>query len=84
MQQESQKFDRMFLAAIETDPQALAKISREEYVREAGSEGIELIMWLVMRGAMNDEITRIAETYHVPASNTAAALALFENVRPQK
>lgn len=72
-------FDRMFLQAIETDPQSLAKISREEYVREAGSEGIELIMWLVMRGAMNDEITRITETYHVPASNTAAALALFEN-----
>lgn len=72
-------FDRMFLQAIETDPQSLSKISREEYVREAGSEGIELIMWLVMRGAMNDEITRITETYHVPASNTAAALALFEN-----
>lgn len=72
-------FDRMFLQAIETDPKSLAKISREEYVREAGSEGIELIMWLVMRGAMNDEITRITETYHVPASNTAAALALFEN-----
>lgn len=72
-------FDRMFLQAIETDPASLAKITREEYVREAGSEGIEMIMWLVMRGALNDEITRITETYHVPASNTAAALALFEN-----
>jgi protocatechuate 4,5-dioxygenase beta chain len=72
-------FDRMFLTNIETDPQSLAALTREEYVIEAGSEGIELIMWLVMRGAMNDEITRISETYHVPASNTAAALALFEN-----
>lgn len=72
-------FDRMFLQTIETDPESLAKITREEYVREAGSEGIEMIMWLVMRGAMNDDITRITETYHVPASNTAAALALFEN-----
>jgi len=80
----NERFDRMFLSAIETDPQALSKISREEFVREAGSEGIELIMWLVMRGAMNDEITRIAETYHVPASNTAAALALFQNAGPQK
>ncbi len=73
------KFDRMFLNAIETDPQKLANISREEYVREAGSEGIEMIMWLVMRGAMKEEIRRIWEVYHVPASNTAAALALFEN-----
>jgi protocatechuate 4,5-dioxygenase beta chain len=75
----NEEFDRMFLAKIQDDPQSLADLSREEYVREAGSEGIEMIMWLIMRGAMDDEITRIAETYHVPASNTAAALALFEN-----
>jgi protocatechuate 4,5-dioxygenase beta chain len=73
------EFDRMFLKAIQDDPQSLAALSREEYVREAGSEGIEMIMWLIMRGAMDEKITRIAETYHVPASNTAAALALFEN-----
>ena len=72
-------FDKMFMEKIQSDPASLAALSREEYVIEAGSEGIEMIMWLIMRGAMNDEITRIAETYHVPASNTAAALALFEN-----
>lgn len=74
----NEDFDRMFLEKIETDPTALAALSREDYIREAGSEGIELIMWLVMRGAMDTEIRRIHETYHVPASNTAAALALFE------
>jgi protocatechuate 4,5-dioxygenase, beta chain len=72
-------FDSMFLEAIQTDPEKLAALSREEYIEQAGSEGIELIMWLVMRGAMNPEITRVHSTYHVPASNTAAALALFEN-----
>ncbi|QYN18653.1 class III extradiol dioxygenase subunit beta [Amycolatopsis sp. DSM 110486] len=72
-------FDRMFLEKIETDPEALTRLTREEYVAQAGTEGIELIMWLVMRGAMEERITRIHETYHVPASNTAAALALFEN-----
>lgn len=72
-------FDKMFLEKIQTDPKALAALSREEYIVEAGSEGIEMIMWLVMRGTMNEDITRIADTYHVPASSTAAALALFEN-----
>ncbi|MEU5699296.1 class III extradiol dioxygenase subunit beta [Streptomyces aurantiacus] len=72
-------FDAMFMSRIQNDPQALASLSRETYVTEAGSEGIEMIMWLVMRGAMDEDITRISETYHVPASNTAAALALFEN-----
>jgi protocatechuate 4,5-dioxygenase, beta chain len=72
-------FDHMYLQAIQTDPEKLAALTREEYIEQAGSEGIELIMWLVMRGAMNPEITRVHSTYHVPASNTAAALALFDN-----
>lgn len=74
----NETFDRMFLEAVETDPQKLASISREEYVEQAGSEGIELIMWLIMRGALGDGLTRVHDAYHVPASNTAAALALFD------
>ena len=75
----NQEFDLTFLDAIQNDPLSLTRLTREDYVREAGSEGLELIMWLIMRGAMNENITRITETYHVPASNTAAALAVFEN-----
>ncbi|MCQ2001545.1 class III extradiol dioxygenase subunit beta [Arthrobacter zhaoxinii] len=73
----NEEFDRNFLTQIEKDPQSLAAISRTEYIREAGSEGIEMIMWLIMRGALGDDIRRVHDTYHVPASNTAAALALF-------
>jgi protocatechuate 4,5-dioxygenase, beta chain len=77
----NQDFDRMFLDAIEDDPEKLATMTREEYIRAAGSEGIELIMWLIMRGALGSRIRRVHETYHVPASNTAAGLVLFENLR---
>jgi protocatechuate 4,5-dioxygenase, beta chain len=73
-------FDRMFLDAIEHEPERLAALSRADYIRQAGTEGIELIMWLVMRGAMSGNLKRIHDTYHVPASNTAAALALFEDL----
>lgn len=73
----NQEFDRNFLEKIETDPESLSEISRAEYVEQAGSEGIEMIMWLIMRGALGDNIRRVHDTYHVPASNTAAALALF-------
>jgi protocatechuate 4,5-dioxygenase beta chain len=76
-------FDAMFLEAIETDPEKLAALSREDYIRQAGSEGIEMIMWLIMRGAMNEQIRRVHSTYFVPASNTAAALALFDNRVPR-
>jgi protocatechuate 4,5-dioxygenase beta chain len=76
------EFDAMWLEAIEKDPAKLAALSREELIRQAGSEGIELIMWLIMRGAMNAQVARVHETYFVPASNTAAALALFDNRAP--
>ncbi|WP_181782610.1 class III extradiol dioxygenase subunit beta [Pseudonocardia pini] len=72
-------FDHMFLEAIENDPEKLAALSREELIRQAGSEGIELIMWLVMRGALNEQVRKVHSAYHVPASNTAAGLALFDN-----
>lgn len=74
------EFDHLFLDAIERDPAALAAMSREDYVRQAGSEGIELIMWLIMRGAMNERVRKVHSTYFVPASNTAAGLALFDNI----
>lgn len=77
-------FDHMFLDAIENDPEKLAALTREDYIREAGSEGIELIMWLVMRGAMNAEVRKVHSAYHVPASNTAAGIALFDNRAPQQ
>ncbi len=73
------EFDRMFLDKLEHDPKTLAEISRTTYLREAGSEGVELIMWLVMRAALNDQVSRVHTHYHVPASNTAAGLVIYEN-----
>ncbi|MFF1296939.1 MULTISPECIES: hypothetical protein [unclassified Streptomyces] len=72
-------FDRMFLDASDHDPEKLAVLTHEEYVREAGSESVELITWLVMRGALGPRIRRAYEAYHVPASNAAAGMVLFEN-----
>jgi protocatechuate 4,5-dioxygenase beta chain len=73
------QFDAMWFEAIEKDPGTLAALSREELIRQAGSEGIELIMWLIMRGAMNDQVTKVHSHYFVPASNTAAGIALYDN-----
>ena len=60
------EFDRMWMETIQTDPAQLATLSREELIRQAGSEGIELIMWLVMRGAMSEQITKVHSHYFVP------------------
>jgi protocatechuate 4,5-dioxygenase, beta chain len=73
-------FDLRFLDRLTSDPEALARIQHIEYVREAGSEGIELVMWLVMRGALGASVREIHRHYHVPASNTALGHIILENV----
>jgi hypothetical protein len=80
----NKEFDRVFMDKLISDPQAAADISHIDYVREAGSEGIELVMWLIARGAMNDVNGGKAPVlkqrfYHVPASNTAVGHAILEN-----
>jgi protocatechuate 4,5-dioxygenase beta chain len=72
-------FDNRFLDRFANDPEALTKIQHLEYVREAGSEGIELVMWLVMRGALDLDAKEIHRFYHVPASNTAVGHMILEN-----
>ncbi|MGH9030169.1 MAG: class III extradiol dioxygenase subunit beta [Acidimicrobiales bacterium] len=67
----NREFDRAFLDRLTADPEALRKMPHIEYLREAGSEGIELVMWLVMRGALGNEAKELHRHYHVPASNTA-------------
>jgi protocatechuate 4,5-dioxygenase beta chain len=67
----NQPFDNAFLDNMSADVNALRKIPHIEYVREAGSEGIELVMWLIMRGAIGEDVEELYRFYHVPASNTA-------------
>ncbi len=72
-------FDKNFLDRFSADPESLTKIQHLEYVREAGSEGIELVMWLIMRGALDIDAKEIYRFYHVPASNTAVGHMILEN-----
>jgi len=73
-------FDARFLDNLSNDPYENVRISHLEYLREAGSEGIEMVMWLIMRGALDEEVTEVHRFYHVPASNTALGHIILENV----
>jgi len=72
-------FDNAFLDQLVDDPVAQSKVPHLDYMREAGSEGIELVMWLVMRGALDDKVHVAHRFYHVPASNTAVGHLVLEN-----
>ena len=75
----NEEFDTRFLDKLTADPESLARIPHLEYVREAGSEGIELVMWLIMRGALADNAREVYRFYHVPASNTAVGHIILQN-----
>jgi protocatechuate 4,5-dioxygenase beta chain len=85
-------FDNAFLDRLVADPDGLSMLPHIDYVREAGSEGIELVMWLIARGAMADvadasegrakgqHVPKLVHRfYHVPASNTAVGHLILEN-----
>jgi protocatechuate 4,5-dioxygenase beta chain len=75
------EFDKRFLDNLTKDPQANVRIPHLEYLRETGSEGIEMVMWLIMRGALDDEVKEVYRFYHVPASNTALGHIILENTQ---
>jgi protocatechuate 4,5-dioxygenase, beta chain len=76
----NREWDNDFLDRLIADPEGLAGMPHMDYLREAGSEGIELVMWLIARGAMSDNPPKVRHRfYHVPASNTAVGHLILEN-----
>ncbi len=75
----NQQFDNDFLDRLVSDPDGLADMPHVDYMREAGSEGVELVMWLIMRGALDEKVKQLHRFYHVPASNTAVGHLILEN-----
>jgi len=75
----NKEFDNRFLDRLPGDAAGLAQIPHIDYVREAGSEGIELVMWLIARGALDESVRQTHRFYHVPASNTAVGHMILEN-----
>jgi protocatechuate 4,5-dioxygenase beta chain len=80
----NREWDNAWLDQLIDDPVACSQIPHIDYVREAGSEAIELVMWLIARGAMADVAGGARPVvkhrfYHVPASNTAVGHLILEN-----
>jgi protocatechuate 4,5-dioxygenase, beta chain len=73
------RWDNAFLDRLIEDPDGLSRVPHLEYLREAGSEGIELVMWLIMRGALHERVAVRHRFYHVPASNTAVGHLVLES-----
>lgn len=75
----NERFDRDFLERIEKDPESLARMTHQELMEQAGAEGIELIMWLVMRGALSDNSRVRQRTYYAPMTTGMGVIAFEES-----
>lgn len=72
-------FDLFCLDKIVSDPQALTSLSNREIIERAGSQGVELLCWIAMRGALQGRVSKVTSSYHVPVSNTGGAVLLMRN-----
>lgn len=73
------EFDLQCMERIANDPEWMTRFTNTEIMRRAGTEGIETIMWLVMRGALQSNVKVVHKHYHAPISNTGAGVLVLEN-----
>lgn len=73
-------FDLQFMDSLVQDPTWATQFSSRELVEQAGTQGVELLMWLATRGALGASVRCLHRNYHLPISNTASGLMLFEAI----
>lgn len=73
------EFDKKCMDAIVDDPEWIANHSILDLVELAGAQGVEIIQWLIMRGALLGDVTEVHRNYHVPVSNTGSGVLVLEN-----
>jgi protocatechuate 4,5-dioxygenase beta chain len=71
-------FDLMCMDALVDEPEKLTRYSALDLVREAGAQGTELMAWIAARAALPGRVRKVHANYHVPISNTATGLMVFE------
>lgn len=76
-------WDMEFLDLLEKDPEKLTEIPMAEYARRGGIEGAEVIMWLVMRGALSPKVNKLHQAYYLP-SMTPIATVIYENAEEER
>ena len=79
----NQPWDQEFLQLIEKDPEYLVSLTQAELAELGGMEGAEVIMWLIMRGALSANVRKVHQSYYLP-SMTGIAVAIYENEAQQQ
>ncbi len=72
-------FDAMCMEKLVGDPEALTQYSIDDLVEQAGTQGVEVINWLIARAALGGRVSEVHRNYHIPISNTASGIMVLAN-----
>ena len=72
-------FDLFCLEQLIKTPETLTRYTIPQLVELAGSQGVELLNWITMRGVLTGRVSKVHGNYHIPISNTASALLVLDN-----
>ena len=72
-------FDQLCLDKIIAEPEALTRYTNRQIIEQAGSQGVELMTWIAMRGALRGKVSKVTRAYQAPISNTGGAVLLLRN-----
>ncbi len=75
----NQEFARLCMHRLVSDPLSLTRYTNHDLIEKAGSQGVELLMWLAARGALHGSAAAVYQNYHVPISSTATGLLVMES-----
>lgn len=73
----NKEFDLLCLEKLVDDPQALTRYSNHQLIELAGTQGIEILMWIAARAALTHGVEKLHSNYHIPISNTATGLLML-------
>jgi gallate dioxygenase len=77
------EWDMEFLELLEKDPEKLTSLTISDYATRGGMEGAEVIMWLIMRGALTPKVRKVHQSYCLP-SMTATATVIYEDTAEEE
>lgn len=75
----NKEFDQLCLDKLVNEPEALTGYSNHDLVELSGTQGVEILNWIAMRGALGGTVKRFHVNYHIPISNTASALMVLDH-----
>ncbi|MEY4641257.1 MAG: Gallate dioxygenase, partial [Pseudomonadota bacterium] len=76
-------WDMEFMKRLETDPEGLTNYTIAELAKLGGMEGAEVVMWLMMRGALSEKVENVHQTYYLPSMTPIASLVFEERSKEQ-